>query len=300
MTKLESINIRTSCTNQGQKGRVDLVGAGPGDPELITLKAVRLLGQAEIVVYDRLVNPALLQHCPPSCAQIYVGKRKNCHSMPQERICELLVTLGLQGKRVVRLKGGDPFIFGRGGEEIDVLTKAGIACAVVPGITAATGCAAATGIPLTHRDHAQAVTFMTGHRKGGTDGSLDINWQLAAQPKHTTVFYMALSCLEEISEGLQQHGLPGDTPIAVIANGSTPKQQEVVSTLADIAAAVSLVDLPSPALLVVGDVIKARQMLHGEDHLSNNHPASLHNGNSGNDRTQITSYAPEIRKVEAK
>jgi uroporphyrin-III C-methyltransferase/precorrin-2 dehydrogenase/sirohydrochlorin ferrochelatase len=239
-------------------GRVDLVGAGPGDPELITLKAVRLLEQAEVVVYDRLVNPELLKHCPRTCDQIYVGKRKNCHSMHQERICELLVTLGKQGKRVVRLKGGDPFIFGRGGEEIDVLSKAGIPCAVVPGITAATGCAAATGIPLTHRDYSQAVTFITGHRK---DGEIDFNWQVAAQANHTTVFYMGLSCLDEIVQGLQNHGLPGSTPIAVIANGSTNKQEEAIGTLANISETVRRAELPSPALLIVGDVISARKQM---------------------------------------
>ncbi len=263
MSKLESIDKPTARTLQGQKGRVDLVGAGPGDPELITLKALRLLEQAEVVVYDRLVNPALLKHCPATCDQIYVGKRKNCHSMPQARIGELLVTLGQQGKRVVRLKGGDPFIFGRGGEEIDLLSKAGIPCAVVPGITAATGCAAATGIPLTHRDHSQAVTFMTGHRK---DGALDINWQLAAQPNHTTVFYMGLSCLDDIAQGLQTHGLPSSTPIAVVANGSTDKQQEVTGTLANIAETVRHAELPSPALLIVGDVIRARKHMALIDH----------------------------------
>ena len=256
--------MRTPINHTVKQGRVDLVGAGPGDPELITLKAVRLLEQADVVVYDRLVNPELLQHCSPTCAQIYVGKRKHCHSMPQERICELLVKLGQQGKRVVRLKGGDPFIFGRGGEECDALAQAGIPCAVVPGITAATGCAAATGIPLTHRDHAQAVTFITGHRKrgkDGKDGSVDINWQLAAQPNHTTVFYMGLSCLAEISQGLQNHGLPASTPIAVVANGSTDKQQEITGTLATIADAVRRAELSSPALLIVGDVIKARQVM---------------------------------------
>lgn len=256
--------MKTQINHIAPQGRVDLVGAGPGDPELITLKAVRLLEQADVVVYDRLVNPELLQHCSATCAQIYVGKRKHCHSMPQERICELLVTLGQQGKRVVRLKGGDPFIFGRGGEESDALAQAGIPCAVVPGITAATGCAAATGIPLTHRDHAQAVTFITGHRKRGKDGkngSLDINWQLAAQPNHTTVFYMGLSCLAEIATGLQHHGLPASTPIAVIANGSTEKQREVTGTLENIAEAVRHAELPSPALLIVGDVITARQVM---------------------------------------
>ena len=262
----------SSFTQTVEKGRVDLVGAGPGDPELITLKALRLLEQAEVVVYDRLVNPKLLQHCTATCDQIYVGKRKNCHSMPQERICELLVTLGKQGKRVVRLKGGDPFIFGRGGEEIDVLSKAGIPCAVVPGITAATGCAAATGIPLTHRDHSQAVTFITGHRK---DGEIDINWQLAAQPNHTTVFYMGLSCLDDIAQGLQNHGLPGSTPIAVIANGSTDKQQEVIATLASIAETVRHTDLPSSALFIVGDVVAAQKLMSGDEALNISNQSSV-------------------------
>ncbi|MGE3297855.1 MAG: uroporphyrinogen-III C-methyltransferase [Porticoccaceae bacterium] len=242
----------------GTAGRVDLVGAGPGDPELITLKAVRLLEQAEVVVYDRLVNPALLQHCRPDCAHIYVGKRKHCHSMPQARICELLVTLGRQGKRVVRLKGGDPFIFGRGGEEIDALNAAGIPCDVVPGITAATGCAAATGIALTHRDHAQAVTLVTAHRQ---DGKLALDWSLLCRPHHTTVVYMGLSCLAEIAVGLIEQGLPATTPVAVIANGTTDRQREVFGTLADIAWRVQADPLSSPALLIVGDVVAARGRL---------------------------------------
>ncbi|MFP5414891.1 MAG: uroporphyrinogen-III C-methyltransferase [Gammaproteobacteria bacterium] len=250
--------IGPASTAIGTVGRVDLVGAGPGDPELITLKAVRLLEQAEVVVYDRLVNPALLQHCRPDCAQIYVGKRKHCHSMPQTRICELLVMLGRQGKRVVRLKGGDPFIFGRGGEEIDALNAAGIPCDVVPGITAATGCAAATGIPLTHRDHAQAVTFVTAHRQ---DGQLSLDWSLLCRPHHTTVVYMGLSCLAEIAVGLIEQGLPATTPVAVIANGTTDRQQEITGILADIAGRVAQRPLPSPALLIIGDVVAARGRL---------------------------------------
>lgn len=255
MSKRQRILNETSRDTHGNGGYVYLVGAGPGDPELITLKALRLLQQAEVVVYDRLVNPMLLDHCPPSCDHIYVGKRKNCHSMPQTRISELLVQLGQQGKRVVRLKGGDPFIFGRGGEEAQALSKAGIRCEVVPGITAATGCAAATGIPLTHRDHAQAVTFITGHRK---NGSLDVNWTLAAQSEHTTVFYMGLSCLGEIVTGLRDHGLPVSTPIAVIANGSTPRQVEVIGTLGDISEHPDIKTLPSPSLIIVGEVVNAR------------------------------------------
>lgn len=242
----------------GSTGRVDLVGAGPGDPELITLKALRLLERAEVVVYDRLVNPALLQHCRSDCARIYVGKRKHCHSMPQARICELLVALGRQGKRVVRLKGGDPFIFGRGGEEIDALNAAGIPCALVPGITAATGCAAATGIPLTHRNHAQAVTFVTAHRR---DGGLVLDWPLLCRPDHTSVIYMGLSCLAEIAVRLIEHGLPATTPVAVIANGTTDRQQEIIASLADIARRVEQTPLPSPALLIVGDVVAARGQL---------------------------------------
>lgn len=255
----------THLQDRKQLGRVDLVGAGPGDPELITLKALRLLQQADVVVYDRLVNPQLLQHCPAHCNQIFVGKRKHCHSMPQSRICELLVTLGRQGKRVVRLKGGDPFIFGRGGEEAQALGKAGIAFEVIPGITAATGCAAATGIPLTHRDHAQAVTFITGHRKKGKDAVLDINWTLAAQPEHTTIFYMGLSCLGEIVGGLQEHGLSPSTPIALIANGSTPKQEEVCATLGTILGRPRISTLPSPCLIIVGEVIKARSAITSND-----------------------------------
>jgi uroporphyrin-III C-methyltransferase len=247
-----------ASTAIGTASRVDLVGAGPGDPELITLKAVRLLEQAEVVVYDRLVNPVLLQHCRSDCARIYVGKRKHCHSMPQARICELLVMLGRQGRRVVRLKGGDPFIFGRGGEEIDALNAAGIPCALVPGITAATGCAAATGIPLTHRDHTQAVTFVTAHRQ---DGKLALDWALLCRPNHTTVIYMGLSCLGEIAVGLVEHGLPSATPVAVIANGTTDRQQEVMGTLADIARRVEQPPLLSPALVIVGDVVAARGQL---------------------------------------
>jgi len=250
--------IGPASAASGSAGRVDLVGAGPGDPELITLKAVRLLEQAEVVVYDRLVNPALLQHCRGDCTQIYVGKRKHCHSMPQARICELLVMLGRQGKRVVRLKGGDPFIFGRGGEELDALNAAGIPCGVVPGITAATGCAAATGIPLTHRDHAQAITFITAHRK---DGGLSLDWSLVCRPHHTTVIYMGLSCLAEIARELVNNGLQPTTPAAVIANGTTAHQREIIGTLGDIGRRAHQEPLPSPALLIIGDVVAARRQL---------------------------------------
>ena len=256
MTKVIPLKTRRNCTEQ--QGKVSLIGAGPGDPELLTLKAARLLNECDTVVFDRLVNPEILEHCRPECESIYVGKVKDHHSMPQDKICELLVALAGCGKRVVRLKGGDPFLFGRGGEEIDVLEAADISWEVVPGITAATGCAASTGIPLTHRDHAHAITFITGHRK---QGELDINWQLATQNDQTVVFYMGLSNLQEIASTLISKGKPASTPIAVIANGTQSKEQTVIGDLSNIAAKTHAAKLPSPALLVMGDVVLCREQL---------------------------------------
>ena len=196
MTTVIPLDLRTRTARiarssaPDRSGEVCLLGAGPGDPELMTLKGLRALEAADVVVYDRLANPALLEHTRPACERIYVGKRKDRHSLPQEQICELLVALARAGRRVVRLKGGDPFIFGRGGEEIDRLEAAGIPWRVIPGITAATGCAASTGIPLTHRDCAHALTFITAHRR---DGELTFNWELALHEQQTVVFYMGLS-----------------------------------------------------------------------------------------------------------
>lgn len=243
-------------------GRVALVGAGPGDPELLTLKALRLLQQADAVVYDRLVNPLLLEHCSARCEKIYVGKRKDQHSLPQVQICQLLVELAERGLQVVRLKGGDPFVFGRGGEEYDALSARAIRCEIVPGITAAIGCAAAAHIPLTHRDHAHALTFITGHRREhiaehSRESRLDINWELALQPDHTVVFYMGLSNLAEICQQLLLRGADPERPFAVVANGTGCAQQIVVGTLATIAAEVARYQLPSPALLIMGDVVRA-------------------------------------------
>ena len=244
--------------NYGGLGSVCLLGAGPGDPELMTIKGMRALAGADVVVYDRLVNPQLLSLTSPSCEKIYVGKRKDRHSLPQDKIGELLVSLAREGKTVVRLKGGDPFIFGRGGEELDILEAQGIPWQVIPGITAATGCAAATGIPLTHRDCAHALTFITAHRR---NGELNFNWQLALQEDQTLVFYMGLSVVAEIAAGLIARGKAANTPIAVIANGSCSDQQLVVACLADIGAVVAGSDLPSPALIVVGDVVSHRNSL---------------------------------------
>jgi len=235
-------------------GEVFLVGAGPGDPDLITVKAMRLLQQADAIVYDRLANPQLLEYARKHCDLIYVGKKKDQHSLPQEQICALLVALAGCGKKVVRLKGGDPFIFGRGGEEVEYLAEQGIACTLVPGITAAIGCAAATQIPLTHRDHAHAVTFITGHRQ---QGKMYINWDLALQKDSTVVFYMGLSNLQEITSELIARGCPEDKPFAVVAQGTAETQQVLVGTVSDIAEKLSRHPLPSPALLMMGDVINA-------------------------------------------
>ena len=235
-------------------GYVHLVGAGHGDPELITVKAMRLLQEADAIVYDRLANPVLLDYAQECCDLIYVGKQKEQHSLPQDQICELLALLARCGKNVVRLKGGDPFIFGRGGEEVDHLNNQGISCSIVPGITAAIGCAAATQIPLTHRDHAHAVSFITGHRQ---NGELYINWDLALQKDSTVVFYMGLSNLEEITHQLIKRGCETDKPFAVVAQGTSKDQQIVVGTIGNIAARLRTTPLPSPALLIMGDVIRA-------------------------------------------
>ena len=243
-----------------KSGHVSLVGAGPGDPELITLKAVRLLQEADAIVYDRLANPELLEHANSNCETIYVGKQKDNHSLPQEQICALLVALAQQGKNVVRLKGGDPFIFGRGGEEIDALNQHGICCSVIPGITAAIGCAAATQIPLTHRDHAHAVTFITAHRKEDT---LNINWDLALQKDSTVVFYMGLSNIGEITQQLLDRGCSPDKPMAIIAEGTSYKQQVLISDVTNIAEKLHLQPMPSPALILLGDVINANEYAKG-------------------------------------
>lgn len=235
-------------------GKVALVGAGPGDPDLITVKGLQLLRGADAVVYDRLANPQLLEHCPATCSRHYVGKRKDQHSMPQEKICDLLADLARQGKRVVRLKGGDPFVFGRGGEELDYLKARGIACEVIPGISAAIGCAAQTHIPLTHRDHADALILITGHRK---DDRLDINWELALAEHSTVVFYMGLSRLPQICSELLLRGCPPTRPFAVIANGTCADQQVLTGTVSDISDKLREYPMPSPALLVMGDVVAA-------------------------------------------
>ena len=234
-------------------GEVALVGAGPGDPGLLTLRAWSLLQQADVVVYDRLVSPALLALLPAGCDRRFVGKTSGFHSLPQEQINQLLVDLALQNQRVVRLKGGDPFIFGRGAEELEFLLERGIDCQVVPGITAAAGCSTYAGIPLTHRDLAQSCQFITGHLQ--QDGALTLPWQSLASGGQTLVFYMGLASLGEISRQLIAAGLPADTPAALIGNGTRDDQQVVRGNLQQLERLARDHQLSAPTLTVIGRVV---------------------------------------------
>jgi uroporphyrin-III C-methyltransferase len=237
----------------GNVAPVCLVGAGPGDPELLTLKAHRLISEAEVVVYDRLVAQAILDIVPKGTSRIYVGKAPKCHRMVQDEINALLVKLARAGRRVVRLKGGDPFIFGRGSEESAFLRRHGVPVDVVPGVTAAAGCAAAAGIPLTHRGLATGVRFVTGHR--GNDCSLELNWQSLADPDTTVVVYMGLSTLGQLTRELVAAGLPSDTPAAAISNGTLPDQRVIVGTLENLIERIAEVRLRPPTLAIIGRVV---------------------------------------------
>jgi uroporphyrin-III C-methyltransferase / precorrin-2 dehydrogenase / sirohydrochlorin ferrochelatase len=247
------------------QGEVFLVGGGPGDPDLLTFRALRLMQQCDVCVYDKLVSPEVMELVRRDAELIFVGKSRDQHTMPQEEINELLAKLALSGKRVLRLKGGDPFIFGRGGEEIETLMQHGVPFQVVPGITAANGVSSYAGIPLTHRDYAQACLFITGHLKakeGSTELSLDLDWVAMSRPRQTVVIYMGLVGLKEICEKLIEHGVASTMPVAVVQQGTTQRQKVVTATLADLAEKVEAAGMKPPCLTIIGEVVKLRERLN--------------------------------------
>jgi uroporphyrin-III C-methyltransferase/precorrin-2 dehydrogenase/sirohydrochlorin ferrochelatase len=240
------------------RGEVYLVGTGPGDPDLLTFRALRLMQQADVVLYDRLIGDGILNLVRRDAERIYVGKMKKDHTVAQEEIGKMLIRLAQEGKRVLRLKGGDPFIFGRGGEEIETLAENGITFQVIPGITAANGCAAYAGIPLTHRDHAQGCIIVTGHEK---DGELNLNWNSLIQPRQTVVVYMGLTSLGTITQGFLDHGADPETPAAVIENGTRAGQRVVIGTLDSLADQSAAAEIKSPALIIIGSVVTLHDKL---------------------------------------
>ncbi len=240
-------------------GEVYLVGAGPGDPDLLTFRAFRLMQKADVVLYDRLVDASILEKVRRDAERIYVGKRMNDHALPQEEIGELLVKLARQGKRVLRLKGGDPFIFGRGGEEIEKLAEYCIPFQVCPGVTAAAGCSAYSGIPLTHRDYAQSCVFVTGH---GKDGPIELDWETLLRPRQTVAIYMGLAHLESLTAQFIARGADPRLPVAIIENGTRATQKTVTGCIADIATKASAANLRGPTIIIVGHVVALRDKLN--------------------------------------
>jgi uroporphyrin-III C-methyltransferase/precorrin-2 dehydrogenase/sirohydrochlorin ferrochelatase len=251
--------LASDAMDIASKGEVALVGAGPGDPELVTFKAARLLQRADVVVYDRLTSAEIVDLARRDAQKIYAGKAASSHSMAQEDINALLVKLAQEGKRVVRLKGGDPFVFGRGGEEISELMKHGISFQVVPGITSALGCSSYCGIPLTHRDFAQSVIFATGHLQ---KDSVNLNWKMLAQPHQTIVIYMGLRSLPTIAEKMIEHDVPPEMPVAVVHNATLPDQKILIGELADIADQVIAAKMTSPCLIIIGEVVRLHDQLN--------------------------------------
>jgi uroporphyrin-III C-methyltransferase/precorrin-2 dehydrogenase/sirohydrochlorin ferrochelatase len=236
----------------GAAGRVSIVGAGPGDPELLTLRALRRIEAADVIVHDRLVDPAVLDHARGDVRRIYVGKTRGCHALSQDRINDLLVELAREGCAVVRLKGGDPFVFGRGGEELAFLESNGIQTEIVPGVTAALGCAASAGIPVTHRDLAQAVTFVTGHAKSGSEPDLD--WTALAHTNHTLVVYMGVATAAKIAARLAEAGMDRAMPVAIVENGTRENERVVVGSLGELGTLIGSHQIAGPAVLIIGRV----------------------------------------------
>lgn len=260
MLKQRSANKNGDANERAKKsrlGKVWLVGAGPGDAELLTVKALRAITTADIIFYDYLVSAEIRALFPTNIPAHYVGKAKNQHSIAQEDLNQLLVKQAQLGLTVCRIKGGDPFVFGRGGEELLELRTAGIEAEVIPGITSASGCSTYADIPLTHRGLSQGCTFVTGH----AEKSLDVNWDALAQLKHTLVFYMGLTRADEISAKLLAGGLAADTPVAIIENGCRKDQRDIISTLSEFPAAVLREQVQSPALIIVGEVVRMKEKL---------------------------------------
>lgn len=254
-------NLLDEAAKEGDQppdGEVYLVGTGPGDPDLLTFRALRLMQQADVVLYDRLIGEGILNLVRRDAERIYVGKLTNDHSVPQEEIGNMLIRLARQGKRVLRLKGGDPFVFGRGGEEIEALSENGVTFQVIPGVTAAVGCASYSGIPLTHRDHAQGCMFVTGHEK---DGKLNLNWKSLIQPRQTVVVYMGLSSMAAITKGFIANGADPATPAAVIENGTRAGQRVITGTLESLSEQTAVAGIKSPALIIIGGVVTLRDKL---------------------------------------
>ena len=239
-------------------GEVYLVGGGPGDPELLTFRALRLMQQSDVVLYDRLISPKILDFVRKDAERIYVGKERDRHALPQSEINQLLVDLAKKGKRVLRLKGGDPFMFGRGGEEIDLLYENGISFQIVPGITAAGGCASYAGIPLTHRDYAQSCLFVTGHLK---DGSMNLNWNTLVQPQQTIAVYMGTHSLDILSRQLIKHGMKKSMPAAIIQQGTTGEQSVFLSTIANLPRVPKEHNVKPPSMIIIGEVVSLHEKL---------------------------------------
>lgn len=252
-----------NAVDEGEKstseyGEVYLVGAGPGDPDLLTFRALRLLQQAEVIIYDRLVSEEILDLARRDADLVYVGKERDKHTLPQEDINQMLVRIAKKGRRVLRLKGGDPFIFGRGGEEIETLMEEGIPFQVVPGITAASGAASYGGIPLTHRDYAQSALFVTGHLK---DGTMNLNWNALVQPRQTVVVYMGLLGVKTLCEKLIEHGLSGDTPMALVQQATTANQKVLIASVASMHEKMQGAGIKPPTLIIIGEVVQLHEKL---------------------------------------